>query len=54
VVLDPAEAAEALGSQGRAGVVDRLIVARHRCLGATTATFDRRQALLEGGILLRP
>jgi hypothetical protein len=56
VVLDPAEAGEAVGSgaQGRAGVVDRLTVARHRCLGATMATFDRRQALLEGGMLLRP
>jgi predicted nucleic acid-binding protein len=55
VVLDPAEAAGALGSgtKGQAGVVDRLIVARHRFLGATTATFDRRQALLEGGVLLR-
>jgi predicted nucleic acid-binding protein len=56
VFLDPAEAAEALepGAKGRAGVVDRLIVARHRLLGATTATFDRRQARLEGGVLLRP
>jgi len=35
------------------GVVDRLIVARHRALGATTATFDRSQARLEGGVLLR-
>ena len=33
-------------------VVDRLIVARHRALGATTVTFDRRQARLEGGVLL--
>jgi predicted nucleic acid-binding protein len=33
--------------------LDRLIVARHRALGATTATFDRRQARLEGGVLLR-
>ncbi len=56
VFLDPAGAAEALGlgAKGRAGVVDRLIVARHHFLGATTATFDRRQALLEGGVLLRP
>jgi predicted nucleic acid-binding protein len=55
VHLDPAGAEEALGqgTRGHAGVVDRLIVARHRALGATTATFDRRQARLEGGVLLR-
>ena len=55
VHLDPARAGEALepGARGQAGVVDRLIVARHRALGATTATFDRRQARLEGGVLLR-
>ena len=52
---DPADAGEAFGqtARGQAGVVDRLIVARHRALGATTATFDRRQARVEGGILLR-
>jgi predicted nucleic acid-binding protein len=55
VQVDPAVAAEALGqgARGHAGVVDRLIVARHRALGATTATFDRRQARLDGGVLLR-
>lgn len=55
VHLDPAGAGDALGqgTRGQAGVVDRLIVARHRALGATTATFDRRQARLEGGVLLR-
>jgi predicted nucleic acid-binding protein len=55
VHVDPVAAAEALGHGRRehAGVVDRLIVARHRALGATTATFDRRQARLEGGVLLR-
>jgi arylsulfatase A-like enzyme len=49
VRLDPAAAAEAVGPQGRgqAGIVDRLIVARHRSLGATTTTFDRTQARLE-------
>ncbi len=54
VQVDPLGAAEVLGqgAGGRAGVVGRLIVARHRALGATTATFDRRQARLEGGILL--
>lgn len=55
VHLDPAGAEDALGpgARGQAGVVDRLIVTRHRALGATTATFDRRQARLEGGVLLR-
>jgi hypothetical protein len=55
VQVDPVGAAEALGQEarGHARVVDRLIVARHRALGATTATFDRRQARLEGGILLQ-
>jgi hypothetical protein len=40
-------------TKGQGGVVDRLIVFRHRTLGATTVTFDRRQARLEGGVLLR-
>ena len=41
------------GARGHPDVVDRLIVARHSTLGATRATFDRRQARLEGGVLLR-
>ena len=55
VRLDPAGTAEALGpGPGRgAGFVERLIVARHRSLGAATATFDRRQARLESAVLLR-
>jgi hypothetical protein len=55
VQMDPVGAVGALGqgAKGHAGVVDRLIVARHRALGATTATFDRRQARLEGGMLLQ-
>ena len=53
--VDPAGAGEALGpgTRGQAGVVDRLIVARPHALGAPTATFARRQARLEGGVLLR-
>jgi predicted nucleic acid-binding protein len=53
--VDPASAVDALGHVRRSqtGVVDRLILARHRALGATTVTFDRRQARLEGGALLR-
>jgi len=55
VQVDPVGAAEALGQEvrGHSGVVARLIVTRHRSLGATTATFDRRQARLERGVLLR-
>ena len=55
VSVDPVGAREAVEPEARerAGVVDRLIVARHRALGATTATFDRRQARLDGGVLLR-
>jgi predicted nucleic acid-binding protein len=55
VQLDPAGAREAFepGAGGRTGIVDRLIVARHRSLGATTATFDRRQARLDGAVPLR-
>jgi predicted nucleic acid-binding protein len=52
---DPASAADALERAGteRVGAVDCLIVTRHRALGAITATFDRRQARLEGGVRLR-
>src|SRR5262249_46484033 len=53
VQLDPVDALPALDPRAGTGVVDRLIVARHRALGAITATFDRRQAGLEGGVLLR-
>jgi predicted nucleic acid-binding protein len=55
VSTDPAGGVEALAPAvpARTGVVDRLIVARYRSLGALTATFDRRQARLEGGVLLR-
>jgi predicted nucleic acid-binding protein len=55
VQVDPIGAVEMLGQgpRGHTGVVDRLIVARHRALGATTATFDRQQARLEGAVLLR-
>jgi predicted nucleic acid-binding protein len=52
--VDPVGAAEALVplAQGRAGLVDHLIVTRHRALGAITATFDRQQTRLEGAVLL--
>jgi predicted nucleic acid-binding protein len=53
---DPAGTPEAVapGARRQAGIVDRLIVARHASLGVTTTTFDRRQARLEGVVLLRP
>ena len=53
--LDPAGSAEALqpGVSRGAGFIDRLIVARHNSLSATTATFDRRQARLASTVLLR-
>ena len=46
--VDPAGTGEILrpGATREAGVVDRLIAARHRALGATTVTFDcRRRAV---------
>lgn len=43
----------AAAAPARTGVIDRQMVARYRSLGALTATFDRRQARLEGGTLLR-
>ena len=53
VHVDPARAVEALESKGGAGLVDRLIHARYRTLGATTATFERKQGALEGATRLR-
>jgi predicted nucleic acid-binding protein len=48
VAADPAGTPEALARLGGAGLVDRLIHARHRSCAATTLTFERRQAQLEG------
>lgn len=50
---EPAEARAALSMTGGAGVVDRLIHARHRSLAAVTLTFDRQQGRLEGSVWLR-
>ena len=52
--VDPVGAAEALAplARGRGGLVDHLIVTRHRALGAITAMFARQQARLEGAVLL--
>lgn len=41
VVIDPPEARAALDKSQGAGLVDRLILHRHRALQATTLTFDR-------------
>lgn len=46
--IEPVEASRALDGAGGAGFADRLIHWRYRALGATTLTFDRGQARLEG------
>lgn len=53
VELNPAEAAAALEPRRGAGLVDRLVHARHRALGVSTITFERKQGALEGAIRLR-
>lgn len=46
----PPEALGALAEEHGPGLVDRLIHARYRGLGATTLTFERRLAALEGAV----
>jgi predicted nucleic acid-binding protein len=53
VTVEPREAAEVLGASSGAGLVDRLIHARHRALGAVTLTFERKLGALEGAVRLR-
>ncbi len=53
VTLEPREAEEVLGATSGAGLVDRLIHARHRALGAVTLTFERKLGALEGSVRLR-
>jgi predicted nucleic acid-binding protein len=48
VALDPQSSISALSETGGAGMVDRLIHARHRALNAITLTFERPQSRLEG------
>ena len=48
VALDPQSSLTALSEMGGAGMVDRLIHARHRGLGGITLTFERPQSRLEG------
>jgi predicted nucleic acid-binding protein len=48
VSIDPPEALGAFERSPGAGLQDRLIVARHRALGATTWTFDRKLGVADG------
>jgi predicted nucleic acid-binding protein len=48
VQIDPPGSLWAFEPLSGAGLVDRLIVARHRANRATTWTFDRKLAALEG------
>jgi predicted nucleic acid-binding protein len=52
VRLEPAASLAALAPAGGAGLLDRLIHARHRLHGAVTLTFERRQSRLECAELL--
>jgi hypothetical protein len=52
VTLLPAESDWALEPASGAGLVDRLIHARHRSAGALSVTFDRKIATLEGAVRL--
>ena len=51
--VEPREAGEVLAPASGAGLVDRLIHARHRALGAVTLTFERKLGALEGAVRLR-
>jgi len=60
VTLEPREAEEILEATSGAGLVDRLIHARHRALGAVTITFERKlepskevSAALELSVVIR-
>lgn len=48
VHLDPPDVASALEPRRGAGLVDRLIAARHRRVAAITWTFDRKFGAIEG------
>ena len=53
VTLEPREADGALDTPSTAGLMDRLIHARQRALGALKLTFERKLAALEGAVRLR-
>lgn len=48
VSIDPPEALGAFEPSRGAGLADRLIVARHRALDASTWTFDRKLGTIQG------
>ncbi len=50
VTLSPREALWALEPSAGAGLIDRLVHARHRAAGAVSWTFDRKMAALEGAV----
>jgi predicted nucleic-acid-binding protein len=52
VTIMPPEAVSALAPSAGAGLVDRLIHARHRSLGTITLTFDKKMSALEGAVRL--
>lgn len=54
VTVSPPEAVWALEPSKGAGVVDRLIHARHRAGGAVSWTFDHEMAALEGAVRIGP
>lgn len=54
VSVDPPEVAAVLLPSPGAGLVDRMIHARHRARGGTTLTFERAQGRLDGAERLRP
>jgi predicted nucleic acid-binding protein len=51
--VEPRIAGEVLAHTSGAGLVDRLIHARHRAIDAVTLTFERKQGALEGAVRLR-
>lgn len=52
VSVEPRDASEVFDATSGAGLVDRLIHARHRGLGAVTLTFERKLGALEGAVRL--
>lgn len=54
VTLSPPEAVWALEPSAGAGLVDRLIHARHQASGVVSWTFDRKMGALEGVVRIGP
>jgi len=53
VECDPPTVSTDLEPASGAGLVDRFVHSRYRALGATTLTFERKQASLEGATRLK-